>query len=79
MSTNPKDWLRWFEELEEEEENNRCIEGSSEVVDEDEAISHSHPQYHEKTMRKIAIPVQNIAVIRKKMTVTLQIIWEKIN
>ncbi|KAK9694262.1 hypothetical protein QE152_g33651 [Popillia japonica] len=44
MNTNPKDWLRWFEELEEEEENDGCIEGSSEVSDEDEAVGDSFTQ-----------------------------------
>ncbi|KAK9731094.1 Transposase IS4 [Popillia japonica] len=40
MSTNPKDWLRWFEELEEEEEDDGCIEDSSEVSDEDKAVEY---------------------------------------
>ncbi|KAK9680244.1 hypothetical protein QE152_g39249 [Popillia japonica] len=70
MSTN-KDLLRWVAELEEEVENDGCIEGSSEVSGEDEAVgvSHSHPQFPDKKMRKVAIPVQNVTVLRKKMTI----------
>ncbi|KAK9685999.1 hypothetical protein QE152_g37521 [Popillia japonica] len=43
MSTNPKDWVRRFEKLG-EVENDGCIEGSSDVSNEDETVGESFTQ-----------------------------------